>query len=101
MSALDITAFPNQPNDNSMNDSVQQRVFKTIAEVLNRKENEIRLDASIRDDLQASSLEQMTIFVALEDEFQRNMPPEEVTELTTVKDIIDFIERKLQESSPA
>jgi acyl carrier protein len=101
MSALDITAFPNQPNDNSMNDSVQQRVFKTIAEVLNRKENEIRLDASIRDDLQASSLEQMTIFVALEDEFQRNMPPEEVTGLTTVKDIIDFIERKLQESSPA
>jgi acyl carrier protein len=100
MSALDITAFPNQPNDNSMNDSVQQRVFKTIAEVLNRKENEIRLDASIRDDLQASSLEQMTIFVALEDEFQRNMPPEEVTGLTTVKDIIDFIERKLQESSP-
>jgi acyl carrier protein len=101
MSALDITAFPNQPNDNSMNDSVQQRVFKTIAEVLNRKENEIRLDASIRDDLQASSLEQMTIFVALEDEFQRNMPPEEVTGLTTVKDIIDFIDRKLQETSPA
>lgn len=101
MSALDITAFPNQPNSNSMNHSVQQRVFKTIAEVLNRKENEIRLDASIRDDLQASSLEQMTIFVALEDEFQRNMPPEEVAGLTTVKAIIDFIERKLQESSPA
>jgi acyl carrier protein len=101
MSALDITAFPNRPNGNSMNHSVQQRVVKTIAEVLNRKESEIRLDASIRDDLQASSLEQMTIFVALEDEFQRNMPPEEVTGLTTVKAIIGFIERKLQESSPA
>lgn len=101
MSALDNTAFPNQPNGNSMNHSVQQRVFKTIAEVLNRKENEIRLDASIRDDLQASSLEQMTIFVALEDEFQRNMPPEEVTGLTTVKAIIDFIGRKLQELPPA
>lgn len=101
MSALDITAFPNQPNGNSMNHSVQQRVVKTIAEVLNRKESEIRLDASIRDDLQASSLEQMTIFIALEDEFQRNMPPEEVTGLTTVKAIIAFIERKLQESAPA
>ncbi len=84
-----------------MNDSVQQRVVKTIAEVLNRKESEIRLDASLRDDLQASSLEQMTLFIALEDEFQRSMPPEEVTGLTTVKAIIDFIDRKLQESSSA
>lgn len=82
-----------------MNVSVQQRVLKVIAEVLNRKESEIRLDASLRDDLQASSLDQMTIFVGLEDEFQRNMPPEEVTGLVTVKDIIGFIDRKLQETA--
>jgi acyl carrier protein len=82
-----------------MNVSVQQRVLKVIAEVLNRKESEIRLDASLRDDLQASSLDQMTIFVALEDEFQRNMPPEEVTGLVTVKDIVDLIDRKLQETT--
>jgi acyl carrier protein len=99
MNALDITAFPNRSSSNSMNVSVQQRVLKVIAEVLNRKESEIRLDASLRDDLQASSLDQMTIFVALEDEFQRNMPPEEVTGLVTVKDIIDFIDRKLQETT--
>jgi acyl carrier protein len=74
-------------------------VLKVIAEVLNRKESEIRLDASLRDDLQASSLDQMTIFVALEDEFQRNMPPEEVTGLVTVKDIVDLIDRKLQETT--
>jgi acyl carrier protein len=78
---------------------VQPLVLKVISEVLNRKESEIRLDASLRDDLQASSLDQMTIFVALEDEFQRNMPPEEVTGLVTVKDIIDFIDRKLQETA--
>lgn len=99
MNALDITAFPNYSSSNSMNVSVQQRVLKVIAEVLNRKESEIRLDASLRDDLQASSLDQMTIFVSLEDEFQRNMPPEEVTGLVTVKDIVDFIDRKLQETT--
>jgi acyl carrier protein len=101
MSALDITAFPNQPSSNSMNVSVQQRVFKVIAEVLNRNESEIRLDASIRDDLQASSLDQMTLYVALEDEFQRTMPPEEVTGLTAVKDIVSFIDKKLQETTTA
>lgn len=82
-----------------MNVNVQQRVFKVIAEILNRKESEIRLDASIRSDLQASSLDQMTLYVALEDEFQRTMPPDEVTELVTVKDIVSFIDRKLQETT--
>ena len=82
-----------------MNANVQQRVIKVIAEILNRKESEIRLDASMRDDLQASSLDQMTLYIALEDEFQRNMPPEEVTELATVKAIVEFIDRKLQEPS--
>lgn len=81
--------------------NVQQRVVKVIADILNRKESEIGLDASLRDDLQVSSLDQMTLYIALEDEFQRSMPPEEITGLTTVKAIIDFIDRKLQESSSA
>ena len=84
-----------------MNANVQQRVLKVIAEVLNRKENEIRLDASLRDDLQTSSLDQMTLYVALEDEFQHSLPPEEVTGLVTVKAVIDFINKKLQESLSA
>lgn len=83
-----------------MNANVQQRVLKTISDVLNRKEGEIRLDASLRDDLQASSLDQMTLFIALEDEFQRTIPQEEVTDLRTVSDVIDFIHKKLQEPTP-
>lgn len=90
--------FSQPASSKFMNANVQQRVIKVIAEVLNRKENEIRLDASLRDDLQASSLDQMTVYVALEDEFQRNMPPEEVTGLVTIKDIVDLIDRKLQET---
>ena len=80
-----------------MNANAQQLVLKVISEILNREESEIRLDASLRDDLQASSLDQMTIFIALEDEFQRTIPQEEVTDLRTVKDIsiklycIDFL----------
>jgi acyl carrier protein len=83
-----------------MNANVQQRVLKVISDVLNRNESEIRLDASLRNDLQASSLDQMTLFIVLEDEFQRSIPQEEVTDLATVKDIIDFIYKKLREPSP-
>ena len=82
-----------------MNVNVQHRVVKVISEVLNRKENEIPLDASLQD-LQIDSLQQMTLFIALEDEFQRSLPPEEVTGLDTVKHIIGFIDKKLEESSP-
>jgi acyl carrier protein len=88
-------------SSNSMNANVQQRVIKVFADILNRKESEIRLDASLHDDLQVSSLDQMTLYIALEDEFQRSMSQEEVAELTTIKAIIDFIDRKLQESSSA
>lgn len=94
-----MSPFPQPASSNSMNVNVQQRVIKVISEVLNRKENEIRLEASLRDDLQASSLDQMTIYIALEDEFGKSMPQEEVSGLYTIKDIVDFINRKLQESS--
>ena len=82
-----------------MNVSVQQRVLKVISEVIDRKENEIHPDVAIRNDLQLDSLQQMTLFIALEDEFQRSIPTEEAAGLVTVKDIIDFIDRKLQETT--
>lgn len=83
-----------------MNNDVQERVLKIFAEVLERKESEIRLEASLRDDLNLDSLKQMTLFILLEDEFERTMPPDDLTGIVTVKDIIDFIDRKLQEPAP-
>jgi acyl carrier protein len=83
-----------------VNKDVQERVLKIIAEVLERKESEIQLEASLRDDLNLDSLKQMTLFILLEDEFERTMPPDDLTGINTVKDIIDFIDRKLQEPAP-
>ena len=80
-----------------MNDDVQQRVLTVIAEVLEREKSEIRLDASLRDDLNVDSLKQMTLFILLEDEFELTMPPEDLMGIATVNDIIAFIDRKVQE----
>lgn len=82
-----------------MTATLQHRVIQIVSEVLNQDKNKIRLDASLRDDFQIDSLHQMTLFIALEDEFQLNLPPEEVTGIVTIQDIIDFIEKKLQEPS--
>lgn len=84
-----------------MGNDVQQRVLKVFCDILERKENEIQLNASIRDDLQLDSFKQMTLFIALEDEFQRTIPLENVTRLATVKDVIDFVMKEMQEPSPA
>jgi acyl carrier protein len=80
-----------------MYNDVEQRVLKVISEVLNRKESEISLKSSLHGDLAATSLDRMTIFIALEDEFQRTIPPEQVTGLATIREIADFITGKLRE----
>jgi len=85
-----------------MNANVRQRVIKVVSEVTNLKEDDIRLTASLSDDLKMDSLQRMALFVALVDEFQNDsMPPEEVAGLATIQDIVDFIDRKLKESRPA
>jgi acyl carrier protein len=53
-------------------------------------------------DLKMDSLQRITLYVALEDEFQNySMPPEAVAGLATVQDIIGFIDRQLAQSPPA
>lgn len=82
-----------------MGNDVEKRVIKTIADVLERKAEDIRIDASLRDDLNVDSLKQMTLSILLEDEFHLTIPPEDLAEIVTVKDIVDFIHRKLQETT--
>jgi acyl carrier protein len=83
-----------------MDDDLQDRVQKAVAEVLDQKGKEIPLNASLRDDLGFDSLKQMTLFILLEDELQLSIPPEEATGIETVQDIIDFINKKTKKSSP-
>ncbi len=85
-----------------MNADLRRRVVMVVSEVTNLPENDIRLDANLREDLKMDSLQRMTLFIALEDEFQHDsMPPEEVADLATVEDIVRFIEHKLARSPSA
>jgi len=82
--------------------NVQQRVIKVVSEVTDLKEEDIRLTTSLSSDLKMDSLQRMTLFIALEDEFQDDsMAPEQVAGLATIQDIIGFIEKKLEQSPPA
>ena len=84
-----------------MNTDLQARVVKVVSEVTNLPEQDIELTASLSADLKMDSLQRMTLFIALEDEFQNDsMPPEEVAGLVTVADIVRFVEAKLLAQSP-
>ena len=85
-----------------MNADLRRRVVMVVSEVTNLPENDIPLTASLREDLKMDSLQRMTLFIALEDEFQDDsMPPDEVAGLATVEDIVRFIEHKLARSPSA
>lgn len=73
---------------------VEERVKKIVAEQLGVKE-EISTDASFVDDLGADSLDTVELVMALEEEFDCEIPDEEAEKITTVQEAIDYIENHL------
>jgi acyl carrier protein len=79
--------------------TVEQRVKKIIAEQLGINENEIRNEQSFVDDLGADSLDTVELVMALEEEFEMEIPDEEAEKITTVQQAIDHIGAHLKEKT--
>ena len=71
--------------------NVEERVRKLICEQLGVKEEEVGSDASFVEDLGADSLDTVELVMALEEEFETEIPDEEAEKITTVKEAIDYI----------
>ena len=71
-----------------------EKLQKIIAEVLNLSEEEIRPDSTFVDDLGADSLDLFELVMALEDEYNVEIPAEELTDLNTVGDVIEYLKNK-------
>ena len=71
--------------------SVEERVKKLICEQLGVKEEDVKDEASFVDDLGADSLDTVELVMALEEEFETEIPDEEAENITTVKEAIDYI----------
>ena len=72
-------------------DNVEQRVKKVIAEQLGVNEAEIKNESSFVDDLGADSLDTVELVVALEEEFETEIPDEDAEKITTVQLAIDYV----------
>ena len=71
--------------------SVEERVKKIVVEQLGVKEEEVKEDASFVDDLGADSLDTVELVMALEEEFDTEIPDDDAEKITTVKQAIDYI----------
>ncbi|MDX1592793.1 MAG: acyl carrier protein [Gammaproteobacteria bacterium] len=75
--------------------SVAERVKKIVVEQLGVKEEEVNNDASFVDDLGADSLDTVELVMALEEEFECEIPDDEAEKITTVQQAVDYIEKNL------
>ncbi len=75
--------------------SVEERVKKIVAEQLGAKDEDVTNAASFVDDLGADSLDTVELVMALEEEFETEIPDEEAEKITTVQLAIDYINNNL------
>jgi len=69
-----------------------EKVAAILAEQLDAEEDAITLDTSLVDDLGADSLDVVDLVMTLEDEFDMEIPDEDITEVRTVGDIVKYLE---------
>ncbi|CDF92624.1 MULTISPECIES: acyl carrier protein [unclassified Pseudomonas] len=70
---------------------IESRVKKIVAEQLGVKEDEVKNEASFVEDLGADSLDTVELVMALEEEFETEIPDEEAEKITTVQAAIDYV----------
>ena len=75
--------------------NTEERVKKIVAEQLGVKEDEVKNEASFVEDLGADSLDTVELVMALEEEFETEIPDEEAEKITTVQLAIDYINEHL------
>ncbi len=73
--------------------SIEERVKKIIIEQLGVSEDEVAEDASFVDDLGADSLDTVELVMALEEEFECEIPDEDAENITTVKQAIAYVNK--------
>jgi acyl carrier protein len=71
--------------------TIEERVKKIVAEQLGVKLEDVTSEASFVDDLGADSLDTVELVMALEEEFELEIPDEEAEKISTVQNAIDYI----------
>ena len=74
---------------------IEQRVRKIVCEQLGANEADVKNASSFVDDLGADSLDTVELVMALEEEFDCEIPDDEAEKITTVQQAIDYVNSNL------
>lgn len=76
-------------------EEIFDKVKNIIVEQLGAAEAEIELDSSFIDDLGADSLDIVELIMALEEEFDIEIPDEDAEKVVTVQDVVDYLKENV------
>lgn len=74
-----------------------EKIKEIIAEKLSIKEEEITMESSFVEDLNADSLDLVELMMALEDELETEIPDEEAEKFSTVGDVVNYLKNHVEE----
>lgn len=72
-----------------------EKIKKIIAKNLSINEEKVTMEADFINDLGADSIDLVEIYMDLEDEFNTSIPDQELPNIKTVGDLVNFIDNKL------
>lgn len=71
-----------------------EKIKEIIAEQLSCNVNEINMSTNFKDDLGADSLDLFELVMALEEEYEIEIPSDELAEMNTVEDVVNYLKEK-------
>ena len=74
---------------------ILEKVKEFIVEQIKVSPDEITMDTKLSKDLEADSLDQVEVLMALEDEYGIEIPDEEAEKFVTVRDIVEYLEKHI------
>lgn len=81
-------------------DNLTERVLRIIAETQRKDPAQVKIDSTF-EELGIDSMDGVNIVFALENEFNVNVPDEEVKNIKTVRDMVDGVRRLVEQSGAA
>ncbi len=78
--------------------TIEERVKKVVVDQLGVSEDQVTMEASFVDDLGADSLDTVELVMALEEEFDAEIPDDKAESIVRVKDAVDYIEATTSET---
>ncbi|WP_438478426.1 phosphopantetheine-binding protein [Streptococcus pluranimalium] len=77
----------------------KETIYETVVKVIRQQRHEDDLpvtpEMSLRDDLGVASIELMEFVIALEDEFNINIPDEDVDQMVRMSDLLTYLDKKV------